>query len=380
MKARLLQENLTRGVGIVSRVVAGKAQLPVLANILLKTEQGKIRLSATNLETGINLWLGAKVEKSGKITVPAKVLGELVSSLPQDTAELLVEEDKLRISCGTVRAVLNGISAEEFPAMPSLKGQEKQIAFRLKTEELAQAVKQVAFAAGMDEGRPIFTGVKLEIKGKEMRLAATDGYRLSVMKITGVTGFKGEKELVVPARALLEMVKMIGQEGEKNENEKENQVVVAITDEEKQMILAVEGAEVVTRLIEGEFPDFDKIIPTSSKTKIVLEREELLNAVRSASIFARDSANIVKFKLTGDKLIISANAPQVGENEVSLEGKKTGEDGEIAFNCRYLLEMLGAVEADKIEMEISGALSPGLFRLVGQEEFLHIVMPVRVQA
>lgn len=374
MKVSLLQENLARGVGMASRMVASKAQLPVLANILLMTEQGKLRLSATNLETGMNLWLGGKVEKQGKITVPARVLGELVGSLPQDTVELVAEGDKLRVRCGKFKAVINGIAAEEFPGVPSLKKQKKKPGIlRLEKEVLASSVGQVALAAGVDEARPIFTGVKMEMGKNKIRLAATDGYRLSVKKIEGVKGVKKEQEMVVPARALVELVKVLGQE-EKGE------VVMAATDEERQLILATEEAEIVTRLLEGDFPDFDKIIPLSTKTTIELETEELQKAVRAAAIFARDSANIVKFKVEGSSLVISANAPQVGENEAELEGKKTGEDGEIAFNSRYLLEMLGVIGAERIKLSMSGALNPGVFRVVGDESWLHIIMPVRVQA
>lgn len=374
MKVSLLQENLARGVGAVSRVVASKAQLPVLANILLMTEQGKLRLSATNLETGMNLWLGGKVEKQGKITVPARVLGELVGSLPQDTVELVTEGDKLRVRCGKFKAVINGIAAEEFPGVPSLKKQKKKPGMlRLEKEVLESSVGQVALAAGVDEARPIFTGVKMEMGKNKIRLAATDGYRLSVKKIEGVKGIKKEQEMVVPARALVELVKVLGKE-EKGE------VVMAATDEERQLILATDEAEIVTRLLEGDFPDFDKIIPSSTRTTIELETEELQKAVRAAAIFARDSANIVKFKVEGSSLVISANAPQVGENEVELEGKKTGEDGEIAFNSRYLLEMLGVIGAERIKLSMSGALSPGVFKVAGDESWLHIIMPVRVQA
>jgi DNA polymerase-3 subunit beta len=373
MKVSLLQENLAKGVGAVSRMVAGKTQLPVLSNILLATDKGKLKLSATNLETGMNLWLGGKVEKQGRITVPARVFGELVNSLPQDTAELVGEGDKLKVRCGKFKATVNGIGAEEFPEVPSLKkGDKKSGRLVLEKQVLESSVGQVALAAGTDEARPIFTGVKMEFKKGGVRLAATDGYRLSVKTIEGVKGIRKEQEMVIPARALVELTKVLGQE-EKGE------VVLAATDEEKQLILAVDEVEIVTRLLEGDFPDFEKIIPASTSTTIELDKEELQQAVRAAAIFARDSANIVKFRVKGSNLVISANAPQVGENEVELTGKKTGEDGEIAFNSRYLLEMLGVVEAERIQLSMSGALNPGLFKVVGDESWLHIIMPVRVQ-
>jgi len=378
MKISLLQENLAKAVGITSRMVASKAQLPVLSNILLKTEKGKVKLGATNLETGVNLWVGAKIEKQGGVTVPARIFGELVSSLPQDTVAMEVKEDKLRISCGSVKAVINGIGIEEFPKMPTMKNKKKEEFFEIDAEKLAKIVKRTAFAAGIDEGRPIFTGVKMEIKKKNIRLAATDGYRLSIGKIKGVSGVKKERELVVPAKALIEITKIMIDTGEGNKDGGEK-IRVMVTDKGAQMIMAGKETEIVTRLIEGEFPDFEKIIPASSTTKIELDKESLLKAVRSAAIFARDSANIVKFKIEKDGLRIGANTPQVGENEVGVEGKKTGEDGEIAFNCRYLLEMLMAIDEKRIILEIGGALSPGVFKTLEDENFLHIIMPVRVQ-
>jgi len=373
MKVAVLQENLAKGVGAVSRVVASKAQLPVLGNILLATDEGKLKLSATNLETGMNLWVGGKVEKAGKITVPARVMGELVSSLPQETVELMTEGDRLKVRCGKFKAVVNGIAAEEFPGVPSMR-KEKKKPGRLVIEKRVweSSVGQVALAAGVDEARPIFTGIKIELKKGGMRLAATDGYRLSVKTIEGLKGIRKEQEMVVPARALMELTKVLGQE-------EEGGVVMAATDEEKQLILAVDEVEIVTRLLEGDFPDFDKIIPTTTKTTMELETEELQQAVRAAAIFARDSANIVKFRVMGDKLVISANAPQVGENEVELSGKKTGEDGEMAFNSRYLLEMLGVIKGERLSLSMSGALSPGVFREAGDKSWLHIIMPVRVQ-
>jgi len=379
MKISLLQENLAKAVGIASRMVASKTQLPVLSNILLKTEKGKIKLAATNLETGINLWLGAKIEKQGGITVPARIFGELINSLPQDTVNMEVKEDKLKINCGSVKAVINGIGVEEFPKMPTMKNKKKEEFFEIDAEKLAKIVKQTAFAAGVDEGRPIFTGVKLEIKRKSARLAATDGYRLSIGKIKGISGVKKEKELVVPAKALIEITKIMVDTGEGKATEKSEKIKVMVTDKGAQMIMAGKETEIVTRLIEGEFPDFEKIVPASSVTQVELDKESLLRGVRSAAIFAKDSANIVKFKIEKDGLKIGANAPQVGENEVGIEGKKTGDDGEIAFNCRYLLEMLMAVDGERIILETGGALSPGVFRILGDEDFLHIIMPVRVQ-
>ena len=306
MEISLLQENLTKGVLIVGGIVTGKAQLPVLSNILLRTEDGKLRISATNLETGINSWIPAKIDKPGKITIPAKIFLDLVSSLPKDVVALRTEGEILKVTCGKFKATINGILAEEFPEVPSLRtGKKKDVdSFEIKTEVFKSSVDQVAVSAGIDETRPIFTGVKWDIS-KNIRLAATDGYRLSVKIIKGLKGLEKSKKMVVPAKALVELVKIIS----KVEDEV---VLVAVTDKEKQLILALKDFEVVTRLIEGEFPDFEKIIPKTSNTTIEVDKEDLIRAVKVASIFARDSANIVKFKVVDSSLLISANAPQVG--------------------------------------------------------------------
>jgi len=376
MKISLLQENLAKGLGLVSRVVANKAQLPVLSNVLLSIDKGKLRLSTTNLETGMNLWLGGKTEGEGKLTVPAKIFNEVVSSLPQETVVLEKEGEGLRISCGKFKSKINGIAAEEFPLMPSLRdGKTIKETFSLDREAVEKGLGQVAMAAATDESRPIFTGVKMELDEKKLRLAATDGYRLSVKTVTNLKGLKKQKSLVVPARALMELVRAItATETEAKE------VVLAATEEERQLIMAYGDVEVVTRILEGEFPDFDKIIPTSHTTAIVLDAEELLQAVRAAAVFAKDSANIVRFKVSDKGLLISANAPQVGENEVELSGKKTGEDAEIAFNSRYLLEMLNVIEVKELRLEMSGPLSPGVFKPKEDNGLIHIIMPVRVQA
>jgi len=376
MKISLLQENLAKGLGLVSRVVASKAQLPVLSNVLLSIDKGKLRLSTTNLETGMNLWLGGKTEGEGKLTVPAKIFNEVVSSLPQETVVLEKEGEGLRISCGKFKSKINGIAAEEFPLMPSLRdGKTIKETFSLDREAVEKGLGQVAMAAATDESRPIFTGVKMELDEKKLRLAATDGYRLSVKTVTNLKGLKKQKSLVVPARALMELVRAItATETEAKE------VVLAATEEERQLIMAYGDVEVVTRILEGEFPDFDKIIPTSHTTAIVLDAEELLQAVRAAAVFAKDSANIVRFKVSDKGLLISANAPQVGENEVELSGKKTGEDAEIAFNSRYLLEMLNVIEVKELRLEMSGPLSPGVFKPKEDNGLIHIIMPVRVQA
>lgn len=375
MKISLLQENLAKGLGLVSKIVSSRVQLPVLANILIATDKGKLKLSATNLETGMNLWLGGKMEQEGKLTIPAKIFFEVVGSLPQETVLLEKEGEGLKISCGRFKSKINGIAAEEFPVLPSLRdGKKIKETFHLEKGVIENSLRQVIMAAATDESRPIFTGVKMEIGEKKLRMAATDGYRLSVKTVDGISGLKTHKGFVVPARALIELGRALAVS-----ETVEGDVVIAATEEERQLILAFGEVEVVTRMLEGEFPDFDKIIPISHTTSITVETEELFQAVRAAAIFAKDSANIVRFKVSDKGLLISANTPQVGENEVELSGKKSGEDTEIAFNSRYLLEMLNVIEVKELGLEVSGPLNPGVFKSKEDAGQIYIIMPVRVQ-
>ncbi|MDP4030991.1 MAG: DNA polymerase III subunit beta, partial [Candidatus Beckwithbacteria bacterium] len=372
MKVSLLQENLNKGVGIVGRTIANRAQLPILSNILMVAEPGKLKLTSTNLETGVSVWLAAKTETKGKTTVPARVLTELVATLPQETVNLELDGDKLKLACGQFKATVNGMGADEYPDVPSLKGKTAKGEIKLKKALIKEAVEQAAVAAGVDDSRPIFTGVKVEICPTGLRLAATDGYRLSVKTVNQFKARTVKKTLVVPARALLELARSL-------DFDSSDELILAPTDEEKQLIFSLTNLEIVTRLLEGEYPDFDKIIPKNAGTKLEVGCDELRQAVKAAAVFARDSANIVKFKINSRGLTISANAPQVGENEVGVEAKTTGDDSEVAFNSRYLLEMLAATKAKSLSLECSGPLSPGLFKIPGDSSWLHIIMPVRVQ-
>ena len=371
MKLSTLQENLSKSLLIASRLVATRAQLPVLGNVLLSTDSGRLKISATNLETGINLWIGASLEEEGSISVPAKILTEFVSSLPADKVNLEVRENSLFLKCNQFQADFISLPASEFPNVPTRKGKES---FLLDSQELVKAVSQAAFAAASDEGRPVLTGVLLTVKDKSLNFAATDGYRLSVKKTPGINAEdlpELEKGLIIPSKALIEVAKIMGNE--------EKKIGVTLTKESNQVIFSSDDVEVVSRLIEGEFPNLEKIIPQSSTTKVILEKETFLKAVKMAAIFARESANFVKLSFQDKKLSVSANSAQVGNNLSEIEAQIEGEANKIAFNSRYLLDFLGAVSEEQIRFEMTGPLSAGIFRLSDKEDFTHVIMPVRVQ-
>lgn len=374
MKLTLLQENFAKGLSITSRSVATRAQLPALGSILISTDKGRLKLSATNLETGINYWLGAKIEKEGTISIPAKILTEFVSSLPSEKISLETKENNLSVSCGSYSANFVGLSASEFPAIPTLK-KEKPISFN--GEDLLKTISQVAFAAAQDEGRPVLTGVLLTIRESNLILVATDGYRLSFKKMAKVEGSTDLKEfkkgLIIPSRTLIEVAKII------SDTEQGKEIGLAITDSSNQIIFVNPEAEIVSRLIEGSFPEFEKIIPEKGTTKIILDTEGLIRAVKTAAIFARESANIIKLRIDNGKLRISSNASQIGENLIELEAKIEGEEAKIAFNSRYLLDFLNSIKSDQVSLEMTTALNPGVFRPVDDSSYFHIIMPVRVQ-
>lgn len=373
MKVQILQENLNKGLITASRIISSKAQLPILANVLLKTDNGRLQISATNLENGISLWIGSKVEKEGEITIPARVLSEVVSSLPAGKVDFEVTDNSsLTLSSGGYNARFNGISSSEFPKLPTYLPENL---ISLPANKLLQAINQVAFAAATDEGRPVLTGVLLKISGSSLSLVATDGYRLSVKQIELEKPVTENVTLILPAKTLMEVSKLITEE-----KKEENPIVrMGFTKEQNQVVFVFSELELFSRVIDGIFPDYEKIIPKTSTSKIFLDKESFGRAVKIVSIFARESANIVKFKVKNGVLEMSANSPQVGDNLNSLEIKLEGDEGEIAFNFRFLQGFLTAISGSEITIEMNGPLSSGIFREVGDESFLHIIMPVRLQ-
>ncbi|MGB9637464.1 MAG: DNA polymerase III subunit beta, partial [Microgenomates group bacterium] len=366
------QENLNLGLLTASRTISSKAQLPILSNVLLKATKEGLQILATNLEMGVNIKIGAKIEEEGEITIPAKIFTEIISSLSAERIDLQTEENILKITTNSYQASLNGLPATEFPKFPSYVSENL---FSLPAEKLLEAINQVAFAAATDDSRPILTGILFELEGKNLSLVATDGYRLSFKRIE-VSPVEEKISLIIPARSLIEVSRILEEDKEK----KEKRLKMGFTREQNQVVFVFPEMELFSRVIEGTFPDYQKIIPASFASKMVLDRENLAREVKVVSVFARDSANIIRFKIQKNLLEMSANSPQIGENKSSLEAKQEGEEGDIAFNFRFLQSFLSAVNAQEISLETNGPLNPGVFRAVGDDSFLHIIMPVRLQS
>ena len=369
MKLSVMQENLARGLSVASRAVSTRSTLPVLANILLRTEDAGLKLTATNLEIGITYWVPGKIDTDGAITVPAKLLTDLVSSLPaSERIDLELQPgDTLHIAAGRFETHVKGIDAEEFPAIPSAG---ERPTTRISQKVLRQALNETAFAAASDEARPILTGVLAKFEGDRLTLAAADNYRIAVKTITVLDPVE-DTSLVIPARSLTELSRVL--------SDTDDPVDVVLAAARNQILFHVDGIDLVSRLIDGQFPNYQQVLPAAHTTRAIVDREELLKAVRVAALIASASANIVKLQVgvDGDSgILVSANA-EVGDNEGHVEASVEGDGTTIAFNARYLSEVLQNVTAEQFALELNGPLSPGVLKPVGDDQYVHVVMPVR---
>jgi len=376
MKIEILRENLNSGLTTASRFISSRPQLPILANVLIVTDEGKVKLSATNLEMGVNLWLGAKVEEEGKICLPAKEITEFISYLSAEKLTLETQkESQLIVFSPQARASFVGMASEEFPEIPHLNEDES---FILLLPELVLAVSQVSFAAAVDETRPVLAGIYWQFNTDGYQMVATDGYRLSVKKVILEQKpkiKKSEKEekvvFLVPAKTLNEVVRLGRGES----------VKIGLTKEGNQAIFGFPQLEISSRLLEGDFPEYERIIPTQKKTSVLVDKNDFSSAIKAASVFARQSANIVILSIDKKEMEITADAPHVGENKTTLPIKAEGEPIKVAFNFRFLLDFINAVPSGQEELllELTEPLSPVVFKIYGDESWIHVIMPVRLE-
>ena len=381
MKISCLQENLSRGLAVVGRAVASRATLPITQNVLLSIDQSMLKLSATNLEVAITTWTGAMIEEEGSVTVPARLLTEFVNSLPNDRIDLELDKSTgvLQISCARSQAHIHGTDASEFPPIPTVEG---DVAAQLDPLTLKSAVARVAFAAATEESRPVLTGVEMKLEGDRFSLAAADGFRLAVHHGALLGPVESEIKVIIPARTLNELNRLLG--------DQEEPVEIMMTPAKGQVMFRIKGGEtveVVSQLLQGSFPNYEQLIPDRHDTRAVLDMPALLRAVRTAAIFARDGSNIIRLQMvpaTGDgdtaKVIISARSEEVGDNEEEIDADGIeGDEGKIAFNSRYLLDVLSVLERGKVALETTTSSSPGVFKPIDSEDYIHVVMPMFVQ-
>ena len=374
MKASVSQQQLAQGLGTVSRAVSPRSTLPVLANVLLATDEGRLRLSATNLELGISCWIGAQIQEEGSITVPARLLADLISTLPNDTVHLSVNMTTctLSVHCGASDTEIKGIDAQEFPPMPATDITD---GVRIKVADFKEMVQQVAFAASSDEARPVLQGVQTSISGGEIVMAATDGFRVSVRKVTLVENVQKPFSIIIPARALTEMAR-IASDGEQ-------MVSMIVPNGRGQVVFRLESAELVSQLIDGNFPDYRVIIPRSFKCHTIVSTAALLKACRQAEIIARNGNNVVRMNLQPNpdrpgQVEVSAQSEETGTNETMIDANIDGAAMVVAFNVRFLREALEVIKTPNLVMETNDHKSPAKVQPVGDESFQHVIMPMHL--
>ncbi len=374
MKVSCLQENLTRGLSIVGRAVASRSTLPVLSNILIATENGQLRLSATNLELGITCWIGAKVEEDGETTVPAKTFLDLVATLPQDRVDmaLTVRTQTLNVKCGAFNNDIKCIDAQEFPVLPAA---DTNNAIDLEAEALREMISQVVFAAATDDARPILTGVEVKLNNGQITFAAADGFRLAV-RTADLPANDHSITAIIPARTLAELARIA--------NDQDEPVSMTLPPHRGQVIFRLKNVEIISQLIEGTFPDYEQLIPRGHKTRTIVATADFRTACRAADIFAREAAHTTRIIVTPGNdtspgnIEVRATAAETGSNETVVDANVEGEPVEIAFNVRYLVDVLNIVDTPNVVLETNSAASPGVIKAAGRDDFLSVIMPMHI--
>ncbi len=376
MKVSCLQENLAKGLSIVGRAVAARSTLPQTSHVLIASDAGRLKLAATNLEIAITSWIGAKVEEEGSITVPARLLSDFVNSLPNESIEMALTPRgrQLRIVCARNEASVAGMDANDFPPIPAIRD---GVALKLDSLSVRTAINQVEFAAASDDTRPVLTGIHVLMEDSELTLAAADGFRLAVHKLALGEKVEQRTEVIIPARAMRELNRFMADE--------EEPIEMTLNAARSQVLFRLKNVEMVTQLIQGTFPNYSQLIPQSWTSRVVVDVAEFLRETRIASIFARDGSGIVRLQvnpgeeLAPGKLIISARAEEIGDNRGEIDVTVEGEAGKIAFNSKYLQDVLQVLDASQVALETTSASSPGVLRPVGQDNYVHVVMPMFVQ-
>lgn len=376
MKVTVKQENLARGLSIVSRAVAARSTLPVLGNVLIASDEGRLRLSATNLELGITCWIGAKIEEEGSTTVPARTFSDLVSTLPAESVDmsLNVRTQTLNVRCGASTTDIKCIDAQEFPPLPS---PDPASGIPINVADLKDMIQQVVFAASTDEARPILTGVNLQIQDNKVTLQAADGFRLSVRRGEVSSPVGRPIKAVIPARALSELAR-IASEGDQT-------VTMSMPSGRGQVIFHLKDAELVSQLIEGTYPDLEAVIPPTCRTRTVLSTAAFLKACKQAEIFAREGSHIARINITPSNEMgpgtvdVSGQSEETGSSQNVVDAASVDGPGVlIAFNVRFLREVLDVIKTKDVAIETNTDTSPGVIRPVGEDNFLHVIMPMHL--
>jgi len=377
MKLTCLQENLSRGLNIVGRAVATRTTLPITNNVLLETDQSRLKLTATNLEMAISCWIGAKVEEEGTITVPARLLTEFINSLPNDKIDINLSPSTktLELKCTRFEARISGVDAQDFPPIPKVAA---GIATKVTAEAMQRGITQVVFAAATEESRPVLTGINAEFEGDLLTLAAADGFRLAVHKLPLAAPVDQKATVIIPARTMAELNRLLA--------DQEEPVDVTIDPNKSQALFRLKNIELVSQLVQGTFPNYSQLIPQSFTSRAVVEAAAFLRATKTASIFARDGSGIVRLVMVPGsgaaepgRVTVSARSEEVGDDVGEIDAVVEGEEAKIAFNGKYLADILGVLREPQVALEVTTPSSPGVIRPVGVDNYVHVIMPMFVQ-
>jgi DNA polymerase-3 subunit beta len=376
MRLTCLQENLSRGLSVVGRAVATRTTLPITNNVLLETDQSRLKLTATNLEMATSCWIGAKVEEEGAITVPARLLTEFINSLPNDKIEVnLSQRTTLELKCARFEARISGVDAKDFPPIPKV---EAGIATKVTVEALQRGISQVVFAAATEESRPVLTGVSADFEGDLLTLAAADGFRLAVHKLPLAASVGQKTTVIIPSRTLAELNRLM--------MDQEEAVDITVDPDKSQALFRLKDIELVSQLVQGAFPNYAQLIPQSYTTRTVVEVAAFLRATKTAAIFARDGSGIVRLmmvpgggEMKPGKMTVAARSEEVGDDVGEMDAVIEGEEAKIAFNGKYLADVLSVLHEEQVALEITTPSSPGVLRPVGVDNYVHVIMPMFVQ-
>jgi len=376
MKLSCLQENLNKGLSTVGRAVAARSTLPITQNILLSAEDSSLKLAATNLEMATTCWVGAKVKKGGSITVPARLLIDFVSSLPNDLIEINLApgSSMLELKCGHFQARINSVDATDFPPIPQVSD---GLTTTIEAASLHEGIAHVAFAAATEESRPVLTGINAEFDGDQLNLVAADGFRLAVHKTTLSSPVAVKTAVIIPARVLNEVNRVLA--------DQEEPVEITVNEQKSQVLFRLKDAEIVSQLLQGSFPNYSQVIPQSYTTRAVVDIAEFMRVAKISSVFARDASGIVRLvitpgaELTPGKITVSAQAEEIGDNVGEIDALIDGEEAKIAFNVKYLSDVLSVLRQSQVALEVTTPSSPGTIRPIGVDNYVHVIMPMFVQ-
>jgi len=376
MKISSLQENLKNGLQITGHISGKNINLPILNNVMIEARDGEIKLIATDLEIGVVCQIRGKIEKEGSYTVDSKIISDYISLLPNKKVDIEKKENDLHIKSENYKTSIKGLSAEDYPLIPVV---EKNGCYKVKIDEFKKALSQVIFAVSNSETRIELTGVLFKFNKEELILASTDSYRLAEKKIKIKTEGKVEEEknIIVPSKTLQEVTRILSIV--RNESFEENGGEISFYVSDNQILIIMGNTELISRLVEGFFPDYGQIIPQKHETTIIINRLELIRAIKAASIFSKSGSNDINldFPLGKNQVIISSTSVQAGENMTELEAIVNGVDNGIVVNFKYLLDGANAIDSEKIRIEITNSNTPCVIKGENDKNYLYIVMPIK---